>query len=215
MPRISAIRPKDRRRTRLVVEFEDGSAPLEITPDLASLECLDVGRDVDDARLASIAAEDERRRCRDRAWDLLSRRQRSRAELRTELLKRRFPEAVVDATVARIADMGHLDDAAFARDMVEREAHARRNGPLLVRRKLAQRGIASDIADEAMVPVQSDETQRANARALAEKWNRRSKPEDPAKRRAAAAGFLMRRGFEPDVVWEVVREVVRADSAEE
>jgi len=215
MPVVAAIRPKGRSRARFLVEFADGRAAVELAAEVVAVECLAAGREVDEARIAALLLDDERSRCRDRAWALIARRQRSRSELRTELLRRKFAAAVVEEVVARIEELGHLDDAAFARDVVEREAHARRHGPLIVRRKLASRGVAADIVDEAIAPVANDEAQRASARAILEKWNRRREPSDPRKRREAAAGHLMRRGFEPDVVWETVREVMGRNAESE
>ena len=78
----------------------------------------------------------------------------------------------------------------------------------MVRAKLAQRGIPGDIADKSIAPLQDSETQADAARHLLTKWNRRSMPTDPQKRRVAAAGFLARKGFDSEIVWRIVGEIL-------
>ncbi len=212
--KISVLKKIHRRRALWRVEFDDDTPPLELAEESVFAEALSVGMSVDASRLAALQHADQLRRCRARAWDRLSRRPHSRAEMRRALRNARFPANVVDEVLDRIAQMGYLDDKAYARQIVEARVQRAREGPLLVRQKLAQRGVAREIIDEAIAPAEDPAHQAEAARALLEKWNRRSQPADPRKRRQAAAAFLARRGFDSEIVWETVATIINTGREE-
>ena len=154
----------------------------------------------------------------ERAWDyalwLLGRRAYTTAELRARLRRRSLPEADAERVVARLVELGLLDDRAYARDHVERRAATR--GRLALQQELRRKGVAEDLIDAA-VGVGSDDDQRRAAAALLRKqaW-RFAAAADAAKARARAYALLARRGFPPDAAREAVDEVLpRVDDGRE
>jgi regulatory protein len=215
--RVRAVRVKSARTGRVVVvlghEVSAEAEPreVELAGDVYAGAGVGVGDLLDEARVEALVAADERHRCRVGAWGLLARRPRARAELRRALRQRRFAPAVVDEVLADLEAKGFLDDSAFARQAVEQALESGRAGPRLVRQRLASKGVAREIADKAMGPVEDTAHQRAAAEALLLKWQRRPRPDDPAKRHQAAAAFLLRRGFDPDIVWDCVEKMREGD----
>lgn len=211
---IARIEPKNQRGDRMVLHFEnEEQESLEISTEVFAVSGLGRGDCVSAGKLEELRREDERHRCRARAWSLLARRPRSRLELGRLLRQRRFSKAIVEETLDRLEAAGHLDDAEYARLTVEQARSAGKSGPRLVRQKLAQRGVKGREADEALAPLEDRAEQEEIARALLEKWSRRTRPAEPAKRRQSAAAFLLRRGFDNDVVWETVREVLGGEDS--
>ncbi|MCB2155496.1 regulatory protein RecX [bacterium] len=208
MPVIVSVKVKSKRTSRLLLSFDDEREPLEVAGEVFALSRMAKGDGVNEEQLAKLLRDDLRFRCKQKAWGLLDRRMRSRKEMRTALFQRKFPADIVNEVIADLAEKGFLDDAAFARVFVEQRDARGQSGPRLVRQELAARGVAPEIAEKGIVNLGQSETQEAKARALLLKWNRRSKPEDPRKRRQAAAAYLMRRGFDSDIVWELVREII-------
>jgi len=206
--KITTLKKLPRRRGTWRVEFDDDTPGVDLSEETVLAEGLVSDLPIDERRLSAIVRGDQLRRCRVRAWDRLSRRPHSRAELRRALRGARFAAEVVEEVLDRIASMGYLDDSAYARQMVEARVDGAREGPLLVRQKLIQRGVPREIIEEAIAPAEDPQHQGEAARALLEKWNRRSEPKDPRKRRQAAAAYLARRGFESEIVWEVVEQVL-------
>ncbi len=205
--KIATLKKLPRRTGIWRAEFDDDAPALELSEETVLAEGLFSGMEVDHGHLAAVVRGDQARRCRARAWDRLSRRPHSRAELKRALRGARFPADVVEEVLERIAGMGYLDDAAYAKQVVEARVQGARERPLLVRQKLAQRGVAREVIDEVMAPAEDPAHQAESARALLEKWSRRSEPSDPRKRRQAAAAYLARRGFDPDIVWEAVEKM--------
>jgi regulatory protein len=205
---VTSISPKKRRPDVLVVKFSDG-VELELKSETVQQFGVYTGVRMDEVARDRVTDADHLARCREAAWRLLSLRPRSRAELARGLRQRKFRAAATDAVVEELARRGYLDDEAFAKIFAEERAR-RRHGPRLIEQELRARGVDSTNAREAAAGTHTPESQRESARALLEKWNRRTKPEDPQKRRVAAANFLARRGFDSDIVWDAVRDILGA-----
>lgn len=154
-----------------------------------------------------ILDEDEGLRCREAAWRLLAIRGRSREEMRRELRKRRFRDSFVDRLIADLENRGYLDDRQVAQDLVSNLTE-RLFGPRRIRSEMARRGLDPEVASQAVEEAAAARDPLADACVLLEKWNRRSMPRDPLARRRAAFGFLARRGHDPDIAAEAVRQVL-------
>jgi len=126
---------------------------------------------------------------------LLTGRPHSELELRRKLVHRRCPPEDIDQAVARVRELGYLDDAAFARGLAA--VRARTRGPALIAAELAAKGVDRDLVSAAVGAVDRAELVAA-ARRLAERAARGG-----AERRLVA-GRLLRRGFPGDVVREVL-----------
>jgi regulatory protein len=160
----------------------------------------------------------------------LAARPRSVDEMRRRLRHLGYRAELCDEAVARLVDLGYLDDAAFARAWVERRDHSRPRGEVALRRELRARGIP----DEAIAIALADRRASGGSRAAAEAtggnagplemamsgdeqaaWRlierRRASLErepDPRRRRDRAYALLARNGFDPDVCREVARRAV-------
>jgi regulatory protein len=123
------------------------------------------------------------------ALRLLATRPHATGELRQKLRQRRLPRAEIEEALARMEELGYLDDLAFARALVARRAGSR--GPALIARELAAKGISRELAQVALQGLDRKD-QVATATLVA----RAGGDADP--RRTAAR--LHRRGFSPDVI---------------
>ena len=81
-----------------------------------------------------------------------------------------------------------------------------------MRAELRQKGVDAETADQAIADAGGDE--HALALAAGEKRAAGLEGVDYAEFGRKVGGFLSRRGFAPDVVWEVVRELWAARSGE-
>jgi len=94
----------------------------------------------------------------------LSVRARSRKELAQDLKSRDVPAEAAAAVLDRFAEVGLIDDAAFAEEWVE--ARGRRSGAGRLRQELRLKGVAEEhIADA--IGARDDDADLTNARELA------------------------------------------------
>jgi regulatory protein len=180
------------------------------------------GKELDPDTVAAIRAEEEQNRAMDAAGLLLRYRMRSRRELEGRLRLKKSAPALVSKVLARIEELGMLDDTAFARSRAE---YLTRNGkgPAAIRADLYKKGIPrglitaalSQPAVEGSSRALSDPAQqRTLARAAAQKKfiSLRKLPAPVQARRLA--GFLARRGFSPDIVHDVVKSMTKEEEPE-
>lgn len=82
-----------------------------------------------------------------KALDLLARREHSLLELRHKLLKRAFPESVIEIVLSEISTHGWQSDERFAESYI----YARKQslyGPERIRQELIERGVSEEVFSE-------------------------------------------------------------------
>lgn len=155
----------------------------------------------------------------------LEARPRSVAEVRRKLTRLGYQQELVNGAVERLAELGYLDDEAFARSWVESRDRARPRGEHALKRELQLKGVDRTVIDV----VLEDRRERATVEtvaddghddepvspddAAAERLLRKKLPAllreaDPRKRRQRAYGLLARNGFSPDVCSAVTKRVL-------
>jgi regulatory protein len=130
----------------------------------------------------------------------MNRRERGTAELAEWLAARGFEAEDVSSAIARLTEVGELDDHRFAHRFAEDKRDLRGWGPQRIREALASRGIAREHIDAALGPDGHSE-QLARAEALIV---RRGVPTNDAER-ARALAFLTRRGYDLELSYEAIR----------
>ncbi|SDJ18530.1 regulatory protein [Frankineae bacterium MT45] len=142
----------------------------------------------------------------------LATRARSRAELSAVLLRRGVPQEAAEPVLDRFAELGLIDDAAYA-GMVVRAQHAERG---LSRRAVAlslrQRGVSDSDAESALSAIDA-ESELHTARRLAEKKLRSLAGLDTSTQQRRIFGLLARRGYSAGLAARVCRETIGGSGA--
>ncbi|MEW5990785.1 MAG: regulatory protein RecX [Chloroflexota bacterium] len=162
-------------------------------------------------------------------------RQRSVAEVRRRLTRAGYREDLVTGAIARLGDLGILDDEAFALAWIESRDRAHPRGEHALMLELRQKGLeAPTIAAalrarrEAAVRWEAEtddgedpegaphpSADEAAARKLLARHARAlERIADPRARRQRAYALLARNGFGPGIAAEVSRELLAAADAE-
>jgi regulatory protein len=148
--------------------------------------------------------------------DQLTGRARSRSELAARLSRKGVPDEVADRVLTRFAEVGLVDDTAFAQEWVR----SRQAGRGLARRALAVelrgKGVADAVAAKALATVTTDDEDAAARDLVRHRLGRLRGPRaTPADRTALArrlSGMLARRGYSAETAFKVVREELEASS---
>jgi regulatory protein len=138
---------------------------------------------------------------------------RTRAQLAAALRRRRVPDEIAEAVLGRFAEVGLIDDAAFARAWVE----SRHHGKGLARRALAaelrQRGVA-DGEVRAAVDSLGPQDEVATARRLVMKRLAATRGRPLPTRARQLLGMLARKGYSAGLAAQVVREALEQEEAD-
>lgn len=140
--------------------------------------------------------------------DALTGQARSRKELADKLAKKDVPAELAERLLDRFADVGLVDDDAFARAWIA----SRQPGKGLARRALAQelrrKGIVEEVAREALDEIDPDDEESA-ARMLVRKKLRSMHGVDQQKATRRLVGMLARKGYGAGVAFAIVKDELR------
>lgn len=197
------------RGSQYVLTFDTEEA--EVTVDAATFDSsyYFVGREISDEELEALLALSRRNRTRSRALYYLSGRDYAAKELKRKL-SRSSDKETADEVVDRLAEVGLVDDSAYA----ERLARSFANYRLYPRRRimgaLREKGISREDAETALEKLDTDDLQIALALIRKKYYN---KMQDEIGREKVAAA-LARSGFGFDTVRRAM-EIIAAECTEE
>lgn len=148
------------------------------------------------------------------AYDLLSRKAWSRAELTARLVRRGAPELLARQVVAELEAQGYLNDQAFARQWAEARASRQRLGSRRISEELRLKGIPRPLVEAAIREAFSEAPEEVQALEAARRrlpvLSRRSATRVPAK----LLDYLLRRGYPAEVARSVVRQLCKVEETE-
>src|ERR1700733_7935750 len=137
---------------------------------------------------------------------------RTRAQLAQALHRRGVPAEAAETVLSRFADVGLIDDAAFARAWVESRHHSRGLSRRSLSAELKRRGVDSEEIREA-VDTLDPEQEAATARRLVEQKLASTRGQSPEARARRTASLLARKGYPPGLAFRLIREVMQEEGA--
>ena len=127
---------------------------------------------------------------------VLSLRDHSEAELRRKLREKGYEEEGIELSVARLKELGYLDDARFARLFASSAIRNGRGYGARLKLELARRGVAAGIVTEVLAEITGEFSE---SELLAQVIARRFAGFDPEsatdKEKRKGVGYLQRKGF--------------------
>jgi regulatory protein len=152
----------------------------------------------------------ETERAIDLAYKAVARRERTVAELRTCLERRRVEPVAIDAAVEELSAAGFLDDARYAVRFAEDKRELEQWGSERIARELGRRGVAAELIEAALCG-RSQEAELETALMLLEQRFPTLLGDDRERNRAWQ--LLVRRGYPPELAYEAVRTLERRSQA--
>ncbi|MGA3058270.1 MAG: regulatory protein RecX [Candidatus Limnocylindrales bacterium] len=158
-------------------------------------------------------------------------RSRSVEEMRRHLSGAGYRSELVELAIARLTELGMLDDRAFAQTWIESRDRARPRGEQALRRELAQKGLNRELIAEVLAErageneaddggfgspavVEPGADVRAAEKLLVRRGAALARIADPRRRRGRAYALLARNGFGPEICREVSARFVAPGTAD-
>jgi regulatory protein len=199
---VTALRSGKGRRKRVNV-YLDSKFAFSLEAEVVLTERLKVGEELSDEQISALAKADNFQRCLNAALHYLSYRPRSESELRERLYRRNFDEESIGRVVARLEELGLVDDMEFAQFWQDnRQAFSPRSSSL-TRLELRRKGVAEEVISQVVTPASDGEGAYRAALGKA----RRLPVSDYQSFRRRLGEYLRRRGFSYGVINNTVQQL--------
>ncbi|WP_431969534.1 recombination regulator RecX [Nocardia sp. bgisy134] len=143
---------------------------------------------------------------------LLAVRARSRAELAQRLAAKGFTAEIAERALDRLAEVGLVDDAAFAEQWVHSRHAFSGKGKQALAQELRRKGVAPSDAAPALEAISSDDEESRAAELVRRKLRTLPRDLDRDKAIRRLVGMLARRGYRQSTAFTVVKaELAHAD----
>jgi regulatory protein len=149
-----------------------------------------------------------------RAFRLLAAKARSIAQLRERLLEKAEPE-VVEQALARLVELGYLDDQEFARSFAHSRLSYKPLGRTRLRQDLQRKQLSKQVVEQALETAYTEHSEEALIdRAIEKRLRLKGRPtsREEAKK---LFDYLLRRGFSYDLVIRKVRAAGQSNIPDE
>ncbi|HET7477330.1 MAG TPA: regulatory protein RecX [Dermatophilaceae bacterium] len=132
---------------------------------------------------------------------------RSRAQLSRKLRDRGCDPVVADAVLDRMAEVGLVDDQAYAELLVRSQQAARGLAKGALAQQLRAKGIEEDLVRDTVGAI-AEETERDQAHRLVAKKLRTMHGVDASVQARRLGAMLARKGYPSGLSWSVVQEAL-------
>lgn len=140
-------------------------------------------------------------KARNKAFKLLSYRERTIKEIEDRLRKKDFTEDIIKAVVDYLLENDYLNEERFAKMWIRSRKNHHPRGRKLIYKELKNKGINQRIINIALNQYLSQEDELEMAEYLMAKWLRRRKKEDSSSYKLK--NYLANKGFSYNLVYQV------------
>lgn len=145
-----------------------------------------------------------------RASALCARCEQAPSDIREKLLKWGLSAADASQVLRQLTEQGFIDERRFANAFVKDKFMFNGWGRIKIAHQLRQKGISTEVIDEATGTLDEDKYHERLVELLRAKW-RTVKTREPRAAWAAMMRFAVSRGFETSIAAECVKQVTRID----
>ena len=132
--------------------------------------------------------------------------ERSHQEVRTKLFSYGLFASQVEEQITRLITDGFLNEERFARAFAGGKFRMQKWGKIKIVRALEAHGVSSRCIQRGLTEIDAPAYTRA-LKSLLSKKLAGTKDENLFSKRQKAANFAIGKGFEPELVWELLREL--------
>lgn len=203
MPQITHIEFRRRKPGRFIVHFDDEVHTF--SPETALKYGFVLEKEFSDEEFLEILKEDSIRRAKDQALRYLEIRPHSKKELTLKLRRKSYPKEVIETALSDLKKVDLVNDETYTLQFIQNELTLRPGSKKLLRSKLIQRGIKSEIFEPILDKFYEKQDEGEIALQIAQKFLKIQKGAKKDKQKEKLVRHLLNKGFN----WEIIDSVVR------
>jgi len=164
------------------------------------------GDDITEEKLQHIREFDEYIYGKKISFDYLSYRIRTVAEIKKKLKSKDISPVIIDKVINHLNELSLVNDEEFAKQLITEKIKNKPAGKRLLQQKLFEKGIAKQVSEIALNKYLTDEAEKQMALKVYDKLKPKLKGADKQKAKQKIYETLARKGFEYDIINEIIRE---------
>lgn len=133
--------------------------------------------------------------------------ERSHQEVKNKLYEYGLYSSEVDELLSRLITEGFLNEERFAKAFAGGKFRMKKWGRLKIQNKLESLGLTTNCIGRGMKEIDAADYSRT-LKELIKKKALQTIEHNPYRKRDKVARFVIAKGYEPELVWEVVKEVL-------
>ncbi|MGM0601706.1 MAG: regulatory protein RecX [Bacillota bacterium] len=141
---------------------------------------------------------EEIQKAKNKAFHLLTYRERTVKEMKDRLFKKGFNSDVVEQTINYLLKNDLINENRFAEQWIRSRINNHPRGRRLIYRELLKKGLKRELIDKSLNKYLSAEDETKMAEKLVEKWLRKHKDEE--KNSLKLKNYLSNKGFTYDII---------------
>lgn len=209
MDKITNIEIQKRNKDRVNI-YIDEEYSFSMSVESVYKEGLKINQVIDKEKILSIAKDDNYKKCKNSALKILERTYKTEKEIRDKLILKGYDEVSINKSIEFLKEYNFLSDHNFSKMYVKDKVRA--YGKNKIKYDLIRKGIDDNLIEEAISNIDyQDEIDVAYNLAI-KKYNTLSKrEEDKFKLSQKLYRFLLSKGYNYDIVSNVVKRVINLD----
>ena len=206
---ITKIEVGKRNKERVNI-YIDNEYAFSISAELVYKENIKVKDEINVERLKKLADEDNYIKCKNSALKIIERTYKSEKELRDKLVLKGYDDHIIKQTINFLREYNLLNDTNYAKMYVK--DRSRNQGKNKIKYTLIQNGIDENIIEEELNKIDKDEIKEVAYEMALKKYRVLSKREnDNYKLTQKLYRFLMGKGYDYDLIKDVVKSIVKSE----
>lgn len=206
--KVTDIKQQQRRKDRYSI-YIDGKYSFALSESGLLSSRISIGQELESHELEELKKFSAEDKAVYRVLDLISRRPRSRGEIRDYLRLKKYSEEEIEKTLNTLSDKGYIDDEDFAKRWVDSRRLLKPISNRKLRLELIQKRVDSEIIQRVLEEDDTDEIE--TIRKLIAKKQKQTRYQDNQK----LMQFLIRQGFNySDIKTAMEREPGESEPAD-
>ncbi|MFW6382125.1 MAG: regulatory protein RecX [Bacillota bacterium] len=137
-----------------------------------------------------------------RVFKYLARREHSRYELYNKLSRKEYNRSNINKVLDELEEKDYINDERFARSWIRSRLRLKPRGARLIKKELAQKGVARSLQDRLIFELISEEKELEMAKELSKKWLSKKKKKENLDRKLYR--YLSNKGFSNNICINVI-----------
>lgn len=193
-----------------VVVYLDNGDKLYLSYEVVLKNGLRKGSEISEDRFDFLIRHNKKYHIRQKALSYLARRVHSKRELEIKLRQKKYEIDLINEVLSDLVEKNIINDESFALHFTDEKISRKKWGIMKVKSELIKKGISSELIDKALKSYSTPESENETASALAKKKLSiiTKRESDPQKVKQKLLSYLVSRGFQYELSFEVIQKLL-------